>query len=84
MITYGSHDMIPHEVGYCITRKELLEIYYFILGRTMNSDRLSSDRSKFPSRKNHFRYVRSEREPLPYMAQIFLKAEATLLLLLFS
>ena len=27
---------------------------------------------------DHFRHVRSEREPLPYVEQIFPKAEATL------
>jgi len=31
VIAYGSHAMSPHEVGYCITRKELLAIYYFTL-----------------------------------------------------
>jgi len=29
VIAYGSHDMNNHEKGYCITRKELLAIYYF-------------------------------------------------------
>lgn len=29
VIAYGSHKMSKHEVGYCITRKELLAIYYF-------------------------------------------------------
>jgi len=29
VIAYGSHSMSKHEVGYCITRKELLAIYYF-------------------------------------------------------
>jgi len=29
LITYGSHKMNRHELGYCITRKELLAIYYF-------------------------------------------------------
>lgn len=29
VIAYGSHAMSAHEVGYCITRKELLSIYYF-------------------------------------------------------
>jgi len=29
VIAYGSHSMSKHEIGYCITRKELLAIYYF-------------------------------------------------------
>ena len=29
VIAYGSHAMNDHEKGYCITRKELLAIYYF-------------------------------------------------------
>ena len=29
VIAYGSHTMSSHEIGYCITRKELLAIYYF-------------------------------------------------------
>ena len=29
VIAYGSHKMNKHELGYCITRKELLAIYYF-------------------------------------------------------
>ena len=29
VIAYGSHAMSIHEKGYCITRKELLAIYYF-------------------------------------------------------
>ena len=29
VIAYGSHTMNSHELGYCITRKELLAIYYF-------------------------------------------------------
>lgn len=29
VISYGSHSMNDHERGYCITRKELLAIYYF-------------------------------------------------------
>jgi len=29
VISYGSHKMNKHELGYCITRKELLAIYYF-------------------------------------------------------
>ena len=29
VIAYGSHAMSNHEKGYCITRKELLAIYYF-------------------------------------------------------
>lgn len=29
VIAYGSHGMNEHERGYCITRKELLAIYYF-------------------------------------------------------
>ena len=29
VVAYGSHAMNPHERGYCITRKELLAIYYF-------------------------------------------------------
>ena len=29
VIAYGSHTMNSHEKGYCITRKELLAIYYF-------------------------------------------------------
>ena len=29
VIAYGSHTMNKHELGYCITRKELLAIYYF-------------------------------------------------------
>ena len=29
VIAYGSHAMNKHEKGYCITRKELLAIYYF-------------------------------------------------------
>ena len=29
VIGYGSHAMSSHEKGYCITRKELLAIYYF-------------------------------------------------------
>jgi len=29
VIAYGSHAMNAHEKGYCITRKELLAIYYF-------------------------------------------------------
>lgn len=29
VIAYGSHSMNAHEKGYCITRKELLAIYYF-------------------------------------------------------
>ena len=29
VIAYGSHTMSKHEIGYCITRKELLAIYYF-------------------------------------------------------
>jgi hypothetical protein len=29
VIAYGSHAMNSHEKGYCITRKELLAIYYF-------------------------------------------------------
>ena len=29
VIAYGSHAMSSHEKGYCITRKELLAIYYF-------------------------------------------------------
>jgi len=29
VIAYGSHAMNNHEKGYCITRKELLAIYYF-------------------------------------------------------
>jgi transposase InsO family protein len=29
VIAYGSHAMSKHELGYCITRKELLAIYYF-------------------------------------------------------
>ena len=29
VIAYGSHSMGAHEKGYCITRKELLAIYYF-------------------------------------------------------
>ena len=29
VISYGSHAMSNHEVGYCITRKELLAVYYF-------------------------------------------------------
>ena len=29
VIAYGSHSMNKHEIGYCITRKELLAIYYF-------------------------------------------------------
>lgn len=31
VIAYGSHKMNKHEVGYCITRKELLAIYYFTI-----------------------------------------------------
>ena len=31
VIAYGSHSMSKHEMGYCITRKELLAIYYFTL-----------------------------------------------------
>jgi len=29
VIAYGSHSMSNHEKGYCITRKELLAMYYF-------------------------------------------------------
>ena len=29
VIAYGSHKLNKHELGYCITRKELLAIYYF-------------------------------------------------------
>jgi len=29
VIAYGSHAMSKHEIGYCITRKELLAIYFF-------------------------------------------------------
>jgi len=29
VIAYGSHSMGDHEKGYCITRKELLAVYYF-------------------------------------------------------
>ena len=29
VIAYGSHSMSKHEIGYCVTRKELLAIYYF-------------------------------------------------------
>jgi len=29
VVAYGSHTMNKHEMGYCITRKELLAIYYF-------------------------------------------------------
>ena len=29
VIAYGSHKMNKHELGYCVTRKELLAIYYF-------------------------------------------------------
>ena len=29
VIAYGSHAMSNHEKGYCVTRKELLAIYYF-------------------------------------------------------
>ena len=29
VVAYGSHTMNQHELGYCITRKELLAIYYF-------------------------------------------------------
>lgn len=29
VIAYGSRSMNPHELGYCITRKELLAVYYF-------------------------------------------------------
>ena len=29
VVAYGSHSMNAHELGYCITRKELLAIYYF-------------------------------------------------------
>jgi len=29
VIAYGSHTMNSHEKGYCVTRKELLAIYYF-------------------------------------------------------
>lgn len=29
VIAYGSHAMNSHEKGYCITRKELLAVYYF-------------------------------------------------------
>ena len=29
VVAYGSHTMNKHEIGYCITRKELLAIYYF-------------------------------------------------------
>ena len=31
VIAYVSHAMNPHELGYCITRKELPAIYYFTL-----------------------------------------------------
>ena len=30
VISYGSHSMNKHELGYCVTRKELLAIYYFV------------------------------------------------------
>ena len=29
VIAYGSHSMNSHEKGYCVTRKELLAVYYF-------------------------------------------------------
>ena len=29
VVAYGSHTMNKHEIGYCITRKELLAIYFF-------------------------------------------------------
>ena len=31
VVAYGSHSMTSHEKGYCITRKELLAVYYFCM-----------------------------------------------------
>ena len=30
VISYGSHSLSKHELGYCVTRKELLAVYYFV------------------------------------------------------
>jgi len=30
VVSYGSHSLNKHELGYCVTRKELLAIYYFV------------------------------------------------------
>ena len=30
VVSFGSHSLNKHELGYCVTRKELLEIYYFV------------------------------------------------------
>lgn len=30
VVSYGSHSLNKHELGYCVTRKELLAIFYFV------------------------------------------------------
>jgi len=30
VVSYGSHSLNKHELGYCVTRKELLAIYHFV------------------------------------------------------
>ena len=35
VIAYGSHTMNSHEKGYCVTRKELLAIFYFTILNTI-------------------------------------------------